>query len=100
MALHSHPWRGRYQPTSDVTPLPLPRIPLSDVCPTLPPPPLFKGAHLPAEVAVVHVSDVEGLGGEGVRLHVYLGPSDLRDFASGGGVDVQRLGLVTTTRRS
>lgn len=62
-----------------------PRIP-SPPCATLsPPPPTNQGAHLPAEVAVVHVSNVEGLGGKGVRLHVYLGPSDLRDLASGGG---------------
>ena len=35
-------------------------------------------SYLPTEVFVVHVADEQGLGGEGVRLDVHVGPGHLR----------------------
>lgn len=36
--------------------------------------------HLPAEISVVHVSNIERLSREGVRLNFYVGPSDLKKY--------------------
>lgn len=35
-----------------------------------------KTQYLPSEVFVVSVAYIEGLGGEGIRLHLYLSPCD------------------------
>ena len=52
---------------------------------------------LPAKILVVGVSDVQRLGGEGVRLNLHVGPGDLVDEAGladvGKAADEQRPGV-------